>query len=421
MSSSSSESDSDTLAPPSPVTAPDNAKKRKADASEDEEDAPAPKAARASQHDLAGYVPDFLKALHAIGPNNIGHFKSFGDANNGVKSFGVGTLDLKRAAGVVPIHFKVPPGFIHDVHLRGLGQRSKDGSLAAGKYTYKVTWSVGFVTDEMAAANPTLRADTRAWIEWAKRESRDTLFRYCFDRERATDDAIKAKIAKHAKTAARMKDFDAGQTAESYADTEAFLEWLGEGMEGKDRWIGYCRGGEGDSETMTVSFECNSSWAKGDKDPKPEPRRDVGNAELQELLDVVGPWGFKSRGNTPRFFGPSGNFLVDPVTGRTFNDLYEMSEKNCPPADEPLKDGDFVAIELGLRGSSSAKGKSVKVVPVNNFVLLKRMPSMAPKLAYNAPPVSGYSFEDPFASSSSSSAAAAPAYMEEGLGDFGFE
>lgn len=418
MSSSEYESDGASAAPAA------GANKRKAESAplSEDEGAPAPKAARVSEHDLAAYVPDFLKELRAIGPKNIGHFKSFGDANNGVKSFAVGTLDLKRAAGVVPVHFKVPPGFIHDAHLRGLGVRSKDGSLAGGKFMYKMTWSVDFVTDEMAAANPTLRADTRAWINWAKKESRDTLFRYCFDREKATDDAIKAKIARHAKNGSRMH-LDAGQTPESYADTEAFLEWLGEGMEGKDRWIGYCRG-EGDSETMTISFECNSSWGKRDNDPKPEPRRDAGNAELQELLDVVGPWGLKSRGNTPRFFGASGNFLVDPHTGRTFNDLYEITEKNCPPADEPLKDGDFVSVELGLRGSSSAKGKSIKVVPVNNFVLLKRVPSMAPKLAYNAPPTNNYSFGDPFADASSSSSAAAstaPAYMEEGLGDFGFE
>jgi len=315
----------------------------------------------------------------------------------------IGLANLKAPDGVDVTHFVVPPCYVSDVHLRGLGL-PKLGDLKDAKYTFRGTWGAGLISDEMAAASPTLRSDTAAFMRFVK-EARDKWFGFLFDREAATDDVIKRKIARLGRD-------------------EAFHDWVT--GDKPPRHMGFFRG-DGVNETMTVTFEVSSQWSK-DKNAKIEPRRDVGNADHQALLDEVGPWGPKKRSNTPRFFAPDGSLLVNPATGRTFNADYEISEKNFPPPEEPLKDGDFVSFVTGFRLSVSDKGKSIKPIPKLDITLLKRDPRMAQKLIFNAPPPSDYAFGDPFAtfssstsSSASSAAVAGEIFYEETLGEYGFD
>jgi hypothetical protein len=414
-------SSSDTSSDPETTTVPVETKRKRIDTSEDEpEGEPATKVQRADP------VPDWLMALRLIGPGLLGPLKPYGPAKNGAETGKIGTPSPKAAYGVDVTYYKVPPYYISDVHLRGLGE-PKDGQLTSAKFTWKGTWGVGLISDEMAALAPTLREDTRRWMDWAREQSRDTLFGYLFDREKLTNDSIKQKLDRYRSAADRMVFDRPGETKEGYIRESAFREWLNEGMPNGPRYLGLFRG-EGDNETMTISFDAISQWQKG-KDELIEAMRDVGNPELQALLNIVGPWGLKKRSNVPRFFNGNRGFLVNPATGRLYNADYAISEKNCPPREEPLLDGDFVSSEMGFRVSLSAKGKSIKPICKTDFMVLRRDPNMAAKLVQNAPAPIGYSFgSDPFAglsssssSSSSASAALALEYHQEALEAYGFD
>lgn len=184
------------------------------------------------------------------------------------------------------------------------------------------------------------------------------------------------------------------QKKEQIVHDNAFKTWLG-----KCYNLGFITEKEG-RQVMYIQFESFSSF--NDKKKEPSAKEDMGNAKLQEVFDVIGPWSGRSLINVPEYRGPDGKALIDPETKKPFNDLMKITPDMDTKylGEEVLKVGDLVGLKFAIRLSLNSQGKAVKPEPYfNSIVLHKRSEDAARVAGEGTVHVSDYGFggEDPFA------------------------
>lgn len=394
-----------------------------------------------------------------VKPENIGPLGKFG--NQGVK---VSYIKHKNSKGkYVKSVFTAPPGFVtlaekHTLHphLAGLGY-SKTGDMASAKHIISLVWGHP-LPDDLKKKSPRLEDEHQEFIAQVQ-DVTYRWFRMLFENElsREPNDYngdIKARLAQsttdfnsqyphwgrnytllskkelmdiltekgYEKTQANSLINESGVLSNSEPDeftddkaidtihelTHVFNEQRKEEKIHENAFksymsdvyhMGYITEREG-RKIMYIQFEAFSSFPDREKDPT--AMEDVGNYEIQAVLDVVGPWKTRSLINFPEYRGPDGKPLIDPETKKTFNDEMKISKDMDPKflTKEVLKVGDLVQISFGARLSDSSQGRSVKPEPYFNSIILHKRSEDAAKIVSEgsaSAPDYGFGDQDPFA------------------------
>ena len=403
--------------------------------------------------------PQWLTELRAICESNISALEKFG--SYGGRSAAVKGPNAKFK--IVKQAFTAPPGLVtkSDKHtlrpkLAGLGH-CEDGNLAKAVRKFSLVWGLP-IPDDLKQKSPDLEHQHQEFIEEMK-ELTTKLFRFLFENEKVKPsndlnkdihDAIalqKEEFNKNHRfwqksftlltrgelidaltsagySASDAKDMiknsgilsnsevdedddkDALETIislihakdeekkQQWIDENAFKNWLGKTFN-----IGFITQKDG-RDIMYIQFESSSSFPDKKKDPT--AMEDVGNPAIQAVMDIIGPWSMRTEINPPKYAGPNGHPLIDPVTKKPYNDLVKIHEKMDPKylEEEVLREGDLVQLKFALRLSLSSQGKSIKAEPFfNSIVLHKRSEGAAKIVGESSVSVPDYGFgdEDPFA------------------------
>lgn len=395
--------------------------------------------------------PQWKIDLNDIQPNNVSPLTKFG--TQGVKAAYVKHKNAKN--NLVKTVFSLPPAFVTlsnkhtlEPRLAGLGY-TDNGDWKMAKHIVSMVWGLP-LPEDLKAKSPGLEDEHQEAIAEVKKLTL-RLFRMLFDNE---EDESKAPIEAarlefdnlykhwgrsytllskkelmdiltangHEKSKANTMINDSGVLSNSEPDEftnedaldtiyelthalneqkkeqlihdNAFKAWLG-----KYYNLGFITEKDG-RQVMYIQFESFSSF--NDKKKEPTAQEDMGNTELQEVFDVIGPWSTRSLINFPEYRGPNGKALMDPQTKKPFNELMKITPDMDPKylKEEVLKVGDLIELKFAIRLSVNSQGKAIKPEPYfNSIVLHKRSEDAAKVVGEGSVPVSDYGFgdEDPFA------------------------